>query len=428
MKTDLLKFYEDIMTTADVVVSENGMLDYNILDGEGKIQDVVPITLRLNETEKDLPLVLPTIEVLENADLNEVVVFHPATEVVYNGESETLSKLTNVLNIKLIKEFTNAFQAILELRANTAVHAGLTLSQGKLIDNLPDPRKTTGEYYASITRKITTLNFRIVSLLLRRGGEIDGVKYQRTCTLFPNILAEEQPLFDVNGSKDNIALVRGIYNKIIPKNLETGSMDKGCPYLKALLSTYVATAEHINKIRKTLGKHKGNIQHINVDWFEQVDDIKEMQKMSSLNAFPGNAGLSVNASQGEVSEKDDRIVMKRPGRELPKRQVGAPETKPTESSNVANVLKESGRLPRREVDSSDFASDESNTVSEESSAVNDMMDLIENSNRGVDESRRRGRSGGGYRDDDYDDRYSSRDDRGGRFNRGGRSRSWYCKW
>jgi len=111
---DLVKLYEEIAVSANLISDKEGNLSLKTIDGE-----INPATIGGKR------IVLPTREQLDNGDPEATVIFHPFSENLSRGPSEVLDRLTKAFAIRLEDGIACMISKLLELSASEKEHAQL---------------------------------------------------------------------------------------------------------------------------------------------------------------------------------------------------------------------------------------------------------------------------------------------------------------
>lgn len=299
---ELINFYKSVLESVDCKIDEDDIV--NVLSPDGKMLSPQVINIE----GKSLILKLPTTNVLRNGDWNEIAGFHPAAESIFSGQSEIINMLNTRINLKLYKSTLEMAVTIGAMAANKNIRKKLTLKQMELIGSIPEMTVAGMKYLQQVITKGTGIigDRPLLNLHLNRGDTIDGIKFSRTCTLLTPILDEPDPFYKITSSGKSQLAVRALYEKVFPKVRSYGSNSKDIPYLESLLLCYYNAANHLNGLRKLLGKYKGETKDIQLDWFSNLDKVKSLSKKYIPQSLPGNTG--VGSSDTEVIETKEKIV------------------------------------------------------------------------------------------------------------------------
>lgn len=247
----LLDLYKSLLKTAHLVVTEDGCVSRSFA---GRTEPVLIGGKRL---------VLPTREHLANSNTKERLVFHPLNENFLKGESIILEHFRKSLNTRL--NFTIGLLAyqLLSIAASPAEHAKLNPDQSEFLSKVKNADEKTLEVFRKIMKAMgqdqTQRSF--VSLYLKRGGELHGVKHARIgVVVFPfyKELAKEgtKEGHEVYGVKlrvkDREALMALMAYMIpgisVPEKHNRASDSDVAPFLDALMKAVLAVAAPLNDL------------------------------------------------------------------------------------------------------------------------------------------------------------------------------------
>ena len=119
----MLDFYRSILEDANMSVSMDGYVSVTPIKGGSNL----PATI------DNKRLVLPTQEILMNADKNNVMVFHPLYENIMGAESEVMTKLRKCYAVKLETVLASISHRLLEICCTVPEHKRLNPEQSEAL-------------------------------------------------------------------------------------------------------------------------------------------------------------------------------------------------------------------------------------------------------------------------------------------------------
>lgn len=251
-------------------------------------------------------LLLPTNEVLRNPNWEDTIAFHPLSENVVRGESEVLKKLREILLTRATNVLTEVTSQLINIASNTDMHKTLSPNQSEFLSHLPEADKKMVETYLKMIASSSPVgNNRFISMYLKRGGTHDGVKYNRLCVVDLPVLKadeEERSIFGVKMRIKDLSSIRDLITYTLPNDYTCGSKSQTAPYFQALLMSYVALMEDLNKVVKLFNKVFQNSDELITDlsWKAEIACLSDMRDL--IPVLDGNQGAVV---KGAVDEPKD---------------------------------------------------------------------------------------------------------------------------
>ncbi len=307
----LLTLYSQILSAVDFTVDEDGKISYAPpgavdVDGKSMVRGVVVEGKRW---------VLPTKEILDAADWDHQMAFHPLSENFLHGESVVIAKLKAAMNIRAGYVIGELMHRLTEFAADPQRHGSVSAKASKFLKLVPGIKSISADRMASIVEKSDVMgNRRFVNIFLRRGHQILDTKYQRAAIVtFPfreELKGEEPKAFGVPMSKKDQASFQALFDYILPDNddIQTyscGSSSFVVPNFEALLLAYAKLAMQLNEIVHTHRKILPTYQDltINLDWMEGVSG-KQLEKLVDVvPALPGNEGEPIRKARTDGAAK-----------------------------------------------------------------------------------------------------------------------------
>jgi hypothetical protein len=284
-------------------------------------------------------LVLPTQNQLTSSDWNEKIRFHPLNENILRGESEIITKLRSVFNIRLNYTFAAIAQNLIAIVASTAEHHLLNPEQSEMLSAISEVDETTLELFNKITiaaiKEAPDKAF--INVFLKRGGTIAGKKYSRvgvvTFPLYEELKNADQELF--HGIKlrvkDKLS-IKQLYEYILPnldkaESYNFGSDSNIAPFLHALMGTILGVGSKFNDILELFSKEIDDTEMLLLasDWVDTFENLGEM--LSQIRSIPMQQG-----NEGSI-----KIVDAQPGVQQPISVPQAPQALTYQAPAPQNV-------------------------------------------------------------------------------------------
>ena len=301
-KLTLLELYTSILDCSGCVVDREGFVS-------GKIDDQQTPLLVSGKR-----LVMPTQAHLMHGDSTNQMVFHPLCENVLQPQSDVITKLRQIYNIKLNYAFVSIAHSLLFINASIAEHPKLSPEQSEMLSFIKDVDQKTVDTFLQImaTQMKAAPDRAFVNIYLKPAGILNGRKYSRvgvvTFTAMEELLKDQEKYFGVKlRVKDKAALIQ-LHNYMFP-NLETpnyysrGSDSDVAPYLDALMQTVKAVASKVNDTLALFGDFIDNLENIKFssDWVESFDNL--VAYMPEIRMIPMQAG-----NDGKVQVQAQPVV------------------------------------------------------------------------------------------------------------------------
>lgn len=283
---------------------------------DGRLSLVVPSEHGDIVTEcmsNDKRVTLPTDELLRTGNWEGLIAFHPLSENMLHGESEIIQFLRKIIQFKLTGVAGILMEELVVLAADKERHAEMTPTQSEFLKNVPKADEKMVKYFNTILNNHLD---QIVSIYLKRNGELAGSSYRRVASVaFPmyhELTTEGTKVYKTNvGSKERKAELAALFEYVFPDptsmdDWSFGSNADVAPYFHALLSVYVKIAKHLNKLIK---RHASQLtdttlaMKVDLKWAKDLDKLSEWR--DAIPPLPGNKGASVS-SQDVVSSTESR--------------------------------------------------------------------------------------------------------------------------
>lgn len=250
-------------------------------------------------------LVMPTREVLRAANWGDWIAFHPLSESIIRKESVVVSKLRQLINLRIGSNIGLLMAEILGIASDTKNHNQLSPKQADMLTVIPDVDEKTCKAWSDITELLQSRpECRLANIYLKAGGHVDNTPFRRAAIVtFPILDELESKELSIWGiamrKRDKQAIAAAMRWLLTPTgsteipNYSFGSNDDTAPYFHALVHAYGDVAKRLNAVaylwRKPLGDFYKEI-HCDLDW---VDDFKDLTVYKgAIPNLAGNAGLS----------------------------------------------------------------------------------------------------------------------------------------
>lgn len=265
-------------------------------------------------------LVLPTQKQLSAENWNDKIIFHPLSENILRGESEVITKMRSVFNIRLNYTFAALAQNLLTIITSIGEHHKLTPEQSEILTAVKNVDETTLiSFTKMMVNSIQESPEKVfINIFLKRGGTINGKKHSRvgvvTFPLYEELKKEQEVYYGVKlRSKDRLGLLQ-LYEYMLP-NLDTpeaynfGSDSGVAPFLDALMGSVLGIASKMNDI---LELFKGLIDAgedlvFESNWVESFENLNEM--IPQIRLIPSQAG---NEGKTKVMETPVHVAAPAP--------------------------------------------------------------------------------------------------------------------
>lgn len=291
---DLVKVYEKIAASANLLADSEGNLSLKTADGE-----TTPATIGGRR------MVLPTREQLDHGDPGSTVVFHPFSENLSRGPSEVLDRLTKAFNIRFEDGVTYLITQLLQLSASEAEHSKLRGEQLEFMTITQKADQKTCDAFKKIVEADSDSN-KFVHMYLNRQPKLkDGKKYARAGIVTFPILQEleGETCYGVKLRVKDREMLKAIILYIFPDadvehSFSVGTMSDQAPYMRALLATVANLAGSFNVVvERFVNLFEGSDQFIiDCNWQAEIDDVAAIAKAAlKIPMQSGNEGKATTS-------------------------------------------------------------------------------------------------------------------------------------
>jgi len=262
---EISKFYKDLLESLGLIVDDKGLI-YVQAHGIKKPLDIKGVPLYLPTDEN----VNTTVELVNGTPTPVKVLFNPLEEDVMKGTNEGFTKLKNIIELKMLSVIGNIGISMLSIMTEdnskmddmelikfvNVLSKNKTSNRKQLVDN-----KTVALWVNLYEKIISRQDHRYVKIYIKKGGVIDGVKYNRVGTItYPfmekfeeAIGRKEKKFLDHKLRKADIDTIEALFNYMFvtlePKDVnQFGSLNKKSPSLHTLLIAYDSLYKRLRPI------------------------------------------------------------------------------------------------------------------------------------------------------------------------------------
>lgn len=302
----LTEIYQRVLEALHIKAGPEGLLSYEAMDGP------LPLTVTMDGKEKRL--VLPTQQVLTDANWQELVPFHPLSEHLNRGTSQVQNTMVKIGILRLTEVLSSLMQQLVELAADKSRHASMSPKSQKILSVLPNVDKKTVEAVAEIIRRVDmTPQRRLISMFLKRNGVYKGAT-SRVCVVTVPLLDEltnpDHKVWGVKVRVKDIEAIEALIEYILPDadQVETYSApsdSKAAPYFESFLDAYEKVVTQLNKVINDNRKELVMVEKLktNINWGNISEDL--LTHRAEIPSLDGNKGVLINAE----SQTDSAATM-----------------------------------------------------------------------------------------------------------------------
>lgn len=249
-----------------------------------------------------LRMVLPHDHQLRGFNPKEKIIFHPLTENILRGESEVITKLKSVINIRLNFTIGIVAQSLLNLVASPELHHRMSPEQAELLTSITDcDDKTVMNFISQMVNGMKNAPDRIFSnIYLKRGGTFKGKRYSRVGVVsFPFFQQLAEDKIDKIRVKDKETF-KQLFEFMFPELNEPeeynyGSDSNIAPYLEALMMAAALIASRLNDLLLIYKDFIDDADKVMFDseWIDYIKDLNAL--IPEIRKVPvqfGNDGVT----------------------------------------------------------------------------------------------------------------------------------------
>lgn len=306
----LTNLYKSVLESLGCRVGDDGIIYSDNQD------DALPVTVG------DDTLLFPSREILRQGIGNGYVGFHPLSEnVIRRKESPVHNRLRHLVVHRLNLAAAGIALEIMALAVNKDQHKKCSPTIASVFTHLPDVDKKSFNMLKDILLKIDpTGKNRIVNVYAKHGGKYRGKPQARTAVVTFPIIEElanaDKTVFGVSVRKKDIVALKALFDTILLdgngldiEHFSYGSNSKVAPYFHALMGAYHKVASQFNNVVKIFKKHFEEDHHIDLSWYEDMDNLSEYRDL--IPTLHGNAGehLEEEIQQGAPSSAAQQQIV-----------------------------------------------------------------------------------------------------------------------
>ncbi|MDD2879639.1 MAG: hypothetical protein PHQ58_04315 [Rhodoferax sp.] len=247
-------------------------------------------------------LVLPTKEHLKNGDWSNRVVFHPLSENILRGESKVLERFRNNINMRLNYVLSMVADQLFKLVVNVGGHKHLSPDQSVILSSVKNADEKAYTAFGNLVEDMGLTNKTkcIVHIYLKKGGVVDGKKYNRaaivTFPLYEELLKNQKQVFGVTiASAKHRESIKQLLEYILPgiekpHYFDRGSESQIAPYLDCLMQGVLGIASRINNIIDEYGQFMDSTDDLRYTdgWVEVFENLEQLK--AEIRSIPMQAG------------------------------------------------------------------------------------------------------------------------------------------
>lgn len=310
----LTEIYRQILKALCITAGPEDLLSYEAIDGSQ------PLTVK--DEGKEKRLALPTRQILDSGNWDQIVAFHPLSEHLNRGTSPVMNTLVKIGMFRLTEVMSSLMMQLVELAADKKRHAGMSPKSQQILSVLKDVDKQTVENLSQILRRIDmSPQKRLVSIFLKRKGVYKGVT-SRVCVvnfpLYSELSNPDRKVWGVQLRKKDVEALESLFEYILPDldNTEAYSApsdSKVAPYFESFLDAYEKVASQLNRVIHNNRKELDLVDKLkSVMWENVSDDL--LAHRSDIPPLDGNKGVSLDDSSLTGNETATATTVSAPAR------------------------------------------------------------------------------------------------------------------
>jgi len=231
-------------------------------------------------------LVLPTQEQLRNSGMSNVMVFHPLNENPTKGEAPVLARLRRAMSVRINWAIFRLMLEALRLATSYKEHEKLNPEQSEILSVLKNARTETMVAFVTMaqTAMADSYSDAFVKFYLRRGGNIRGKTYSRSCMVsfpFYNELKKgEKNCFKIDLPQADRDVIISLLEFIFPnikddEGYSRGSDSDVAPFTQAM---YFGAGSVIGDINDCIERYRdfiriADLMLIEANWGDEMNDL-----------------------------------------------------------------------------------------------------------------------------------------------------------
>lgn len=286
----IIELYKEILAAGYLYADKEGMISARI---KGSTMPFLIDGKRL---------VLPTKEHLKNSDWSNRVVFHPLSENILRGESKVLERFRNNINMRLNYVLGMLADQLFKLVVNVGGHKHLSPDQSVILSDVKNADEKAYTAFGNLIEDmgLTNKSKCIVHIYLKKGGVVDGKKYNRaaivTFPLYEELLKNQKQVFGVTiASAKHREAIKQLLEFILPgiekpHYFDRGSESQIAPYLDCLMQGVLGIASRINNVIDEYGQFLDSTDDLRYTdgWVEVFENLEQLK--AEIRSIPMQAG------------------------------------------------------------------------------------------------------------------------------------------
>lgn len=286
----ILDLYKDILAAGCLYADKEGLISAKIKGATSPF---------LIEGKR---LVLPTKEHLQMSDWSNRIVFHPLSENIHRGESKVLERFRNNINLRLNYTLGLLADQLFKLVVNVGGHKHLSPDQSVILSSVKnaDEKAYTSFVHLIEDMGLTNKTKSFVNIYLKKGGVVDGKKYNRaaivTFPLYEELMKNQKQVFGINiTSVKHREAIKQLLEFILPgidkpHHFDRGSESQIAPLLDCLMQGVMGIASRINDILDEYGQMLEGSDELRYsdDWMEAFENLEQLK--NEIRSIPMQAG------------------------------------------------------------------------------------------------------------------------------------------
>jgi len=278
----LISLYKSMLETAWATSDDAGLVSQIEIEEKDEVgtKKLTPFVLEGKR------LVLPTQEQLRNSGMSNVMVFHPLNENPTKGEAPVLARLRRAMSVRINWAIFRLMLEALRLATSYKEHEKLNPEQSEILSVLKNARTETMVAFVTMaqTAMADSYSDAFVKFYLRRGGNIRGKTYSRSCMVsfpFYNELKKgEKNCFKIDLPQADRDVIISLLEFIFPnikddEGYSRGSDSDVAPFTQAM---YFGAGSVIGDINDCIERYRdfiriADLMLIEANWGDEMNDL-----------------------------------------------------------------------------------------------------------------------------------------------------------
>lgn len=293
--SDLNLLYTGILTSLGYQVQDDGKVLAPVDGDSFKILTVQGKTL-----------CIPKQDILEVADWDNTMVFHPLCENAIRKESVIHLRLRRWINSRLHWKIRMLLSHLMCLNADVSLHKEFSPSQREMLKHMAKVGNITVKHQKKLETVLNKTSpdsdSRLVSIFIKRNARIGNQDCRRAAMVdFPFMhepTGEKPSIYGVVMTPPEYRILTGLFDYVFPmcdstNNAYTSaSMDMNAPGFDALMKAYIKITERLNEVFRLFYDliPEGAEMISDLDWVEFLTPENIQRFRAAVPATPGNEG------------------------------------------------------------------------------------------------------------------------------------------